>query len=405
MTVVTQISVPVRRAENGDLVVLLTPGTAVMYADGVNMTGKVNEIAAAAEMAVMESGSVVAAIARIEQETPSPIFGIARIRTGGGSGLWFHTDKDGNPISLNTSYFDRHPVYGNIRRELVDGQVMNRMPKFYVKHATIDTGELTGCPVTFISPEMITGYHVHPAFLSDGHEIDCFYLGCYKASITDDKLCSLPGVLPAVSRTFTAFHQLAANRNAGSVTGFMMQDVYQRAALQLLMLAEYATPDMQAVLGMGHVSGSAAVTVDNALNHTPWRNFHGVYGNVWEMTDGVRADSNKKLEIFKNDGSHTYLSTNLAMPVFGSGMTGWIVDMLDDVSDGYDLRDAFIPKTLNGTATNGTYADGMWGAVANGVCYFGGNWNHASNAGLFCALLSNPASYSHTSIGCRLAKI
>ena len=79
--------------------------------------------------------------------------------------------------------------------------------------------------------------------------------------------------------------------------------------------------------------------------------------------------------------------------------------MLSDVADGYDMRDAFIPKTLDATETNGTYSDGMWGAVANGVCYTGGNWGVGSAAGLVYCTFSNVASNSSTSVGCRLAKV
>ena len=86
-------------------------------------------------------------------------------------------------------------------------------------------------------------------------------------------------------------------------------------------------------------------------------------------------------------------------------MTGWTVDMLSDVADGYDMRDVFIPKTLDATETNGTYSDGMWGAVANGVCYTGGNWAGGSAAGLFCCGFHSVGSYSDSSLGCRLAKV
>lgn len=347
------------------------------------------------------------AVASLEIVSASPIFGICRVRTGGGSGLFFQADDKGNPQNLVTDYFDRHPVYSGIKRVIVDGQVMNEIPQFFVKNYTPTEGTFANCPITMISPVAADGFHIHPAFMNNSAQISKFMLGCYKGSLdsTLTKVQSVPGVYPAVSKDFSTFKALCTNRNVSGVAGFMMQDVYQRAALQLLMLAEFANSNMQSVLGAGHTAGSAAVTVDNAANHKPWRNFHGVYGNVWEMVDGVRADGSKKLEIYRNDGTRAYLSTNLTIPVYSSGMTGWTVDMLSDVADGYDMRDAFIPKTLDATETNGTYSDGMWGAVANGVCYTGGNWGDGSAAGLFYCAFNNVASDSGTIFGCRLAKV
>lgn len=349
------------------------------------------------------------AVASIVVGSTDPVFGIARLKTGGGAGLWFHCNKEGEPLSLKTSYFDRHPVYGGIERVLVDGQVMNRVPKFYVKHDTPTSGSLAGSKITYLSPTRLDGYHVHPAFMNNGQEIPYYLLGCYKASLdsTNTKCQSVHGVYPAVSKNFFTFKGLCAARNADGVSGFMMQDVYQTHAVKLLMLAEFATPDMQAVLGMGHVAGTAAVTVDSAANHTPWRGFHGLYGNVWEMVDGVRADTNRRLEIFRNDGTRAYVSTNLAMAVFNAnqGYTGWITEMFRDVADGYDMRDVFIPNATTPTETSGTYADNHYGASPNGVWYSGGGWGNGAAAGVFLVGIVHVASYLNANVGCRLAKV
>ena len=349
------------------------------------------------------------AVADIIVGSTDPVFGIARLKIGGGAGLWFHCDKEGEPLSLKTSYFDRHPVYGGIERVLVDGQVMNRVPKFYVKHDMPASGSLAGSKITFISPTRLDGYHVHPAFMNNGQEIPYYLLGCYKASMdsTNTKCQSVHGVYPAVSKDFSTFKGLCAARNVNGVSGFMMQDIYQTDAVKLLMLAEFATPDMQSVLGMGHVAGSGAVTVDSAANHTPWRGFYGLYGNVWEMVDGIRADTNRRLEIYRNDGTRAYVSTNLAMTVYNNsqGYTGWITEMFSDVADGYDMGDVFIPKSGDPTETNGTYADNHYGASPNGVCYSGGDWGYGSAAGVFLVHFANTASNLSAHIGCRLAKV
>lgn len=340
--------------------------------------------------------------------TGDQVFGIARIATGGGSGTWFHCDRNGEPVYLNEEYFNRHQIYANIVRTIIDGQIMVRVPKFYVKHVQSQPdGTLKGSKITWISPEPLDGYHLYPAFMNNGQEIDQFWLGSYKASMSTDNTmcCSLPGKAPAASKNFTTFKTLCEARNTGGVDGFMMQDVYQRHAIQLLMLAETANPNMQNIFGNGHVSGSAAVTVDHINNPKPWRGFYGLWGNVWEMVDGVRADSAKKLEIFRNDGTRAYMATNLSMTVYGSGWTGWITEMFSEEDAGYDLKDVFIPSASNGTEANGTYGDNHYGAVANGVCYAGGGWGDGVSAGLFCVTFPNAASDSGAGLGCRLAKV
>lgn len=339
-----------------------------------------------------------------------PVFGIARLKTGGGAGLWFHTDANGDPLNLNTAYFDRHPVYGAIERVLIDGQIMGKIPKFYVKHDTVGAGKSLpeGSRITYLSPTQKDGFHLHPAFLNNNEEIDSFFLGCFKGSMdsTNTKIQSVHGVYPAVSKDFSTFKGLCASRNVGGIEGFMMQDVYQRSAIQLLMLAEFATPDMQAVLGRGHVDASAACTVDATSNHKPWRGFHGLYGNVWEMVDGVRADTNKKLEIFRADGTRAYVATNIAMiPRTAQSWDGWISEMMGDEAEGYCLKDVFIPSAHAGAENCGTYGDAHFGANANGVCYVGGAWGSGSCAGLFCVNFSDVASHLHSTIGVRLAKV
>lgn len=354
--------------------------------------------------------AATAAVSSVVVGSIDPVFGIARLKTGGGAGLWFHTDASGEPLNLNTAYFDRHPIYGAIERVLIDGQIMGKIPKFYVKHATVGAEQSLpqGSKITFISPTPKDGFHLHPAFLNNNEEIPHFFLGCFKGSMdsTNTKIQSVHGVMPAVSKDFSTFKALCTARNVGGAEGFMMQDVYQRAAIQMLMLAEYATPDMQSVLGRGHVDATAACTVDATSNHKPWRGFHGLWGNVWEMVDGVRADTNKKLEIFRADGTRAYVATNIAMiPRTAQGWDGWISEMMSNEDEGYCLNDVFIPSAHAAEENGGTYGDAHFGANANGVCYVGGHWSDGSYAGLFCVHFSYVASDLSSSIGVRLAKV
>jgi len=402
MAVHVQAGVQLVQLQNGDIAVLLTPGSAVTYDDHHTMQEKVAAVSGIASAAAIDAAAAVAAVANIEHITPSPIFGIARVRTGGGNGLWFHTDKDGNPQSLNTTYFDRHPVYGNIKRTLIDGQIMNSVPKFYIKHMVPATGQLAGCPVTLISPAPLEGYHVHPAFMHNGQEIDQFYLGCYEGSSSNGtKLESVPGVLPAGNYTIAAFRAMCSARNEGGVSGFMMQSVYQRAAIQLLILAEYANPNAQSYLGAGNTNSSALVTVDSSLSHTPWRNFHSLYGNSQEFIDGINLGTARNISIWDKQGAQTYINTALIM---GAVSTAWIVDMRTDAADDYNLRDVFIPHTTSAAQTDSSYGCGARNIAADSGLSVGDTYTRGTAAGIF-ALTGIPTANVGPATGTRLAKI
>lgn len=266
----------------------------------------------------------------------SPIIGICRVATGGGAGLWFNVDESGNPVSPNTAYFDNNPVFGGIQRMIVDDQIMGKIPQFWVKDFTPAEGMFAGKPCKLISPGQKEGFRIHPAFMNNNAQIPYYLLGCFEA--TDEggnpkKLGSRPGKKPFTNVNFDTMKTYCANRNVNGVSGFMLWDVYQWSALALLMLTELATTDAQAILGRGNVDKpwdgktNYSVNTDSQGNHTPYRGFHAIYGNVWKMLGGVRADANKKTEIFKNDGTRAWIATGFAMPPYTSGLTGWLVSM------------------------------------------------------------------------------
>lgn len=337
----------------------------------------------------------------------SPLIGICQVETGGGAGLWFNIDADGNPISPNHCYFDHHPVFGGIQRVITDEQIMGKVPQFWLKDFTPTEGMFKGKPCKLIAPGQRDGFRIHPAFLNNNVEIPYYLLGCF--ACTDEggnpkKLGSRPGKAPFVNADFDSMKTCCANRNVDGVSGFMLWDVYQWAALTTLMLIEKGTPDMQAALGQGHVAGNEAVLTDATIQ-PDWRGFRGLWGNVWGMLDGVRADSGKKTEIFKNDGTRTWVNTDFSMKPYSGVTGGWIVSMKSGAGNGYNFDDVFLPEVLSGVGHEGSYADGFWGPVAHGACYQGGAWNNGSACGPFLLHFASIASNAHMTIGTRLAKI
>ena len=78
--------------------------------------------------------------------------------------------------------------------------------------------------------------------------------------------------------------------------------------------------------------------------------------------------------------------------------------MAEDAGANYDLRDMFAAATADSAASNGSYGDYFYGS-ANCVAFHGGAFGNGSDAGLFFLNVSSAASYAHTTVGGRLAKV
>jgi len=346
-----------------------------------------------------------ALVRRITVGDISPIIGICQVATGNTSGLWYNVDAEGQPIAPNRRYFDYHPVYDAMRRVLVDDQVMVEVQPFWFKHFKPESGPFAGRPCRLIAPGQADGFKPYPAFLDRDGNVVPIYIGAFSATSEANNMAgSRPGKLPLVSLDFPTMRTRCANRNVGGVTGFGMWNIYHYSALCHLFLTENCTPDSQALYGRGHVDSTAAVVTD-ADNQPNWRGFTGLWGNVWEMVDGFRLDTGRRIEIFRNDGSQAYVNTGKVAPSYGTAMEFMVLNH-EGEGDGWDMGDGYFPMTQNTARANGTFASGFWGGsgTAGNVLYVGGAWNHGSGAGLFCWHLHTPASGSDTTIGCRLAK-
>lgn len=296
--------------------------------------------------------------------------------------------------------FDNTYPWAGIETVTIDGQQMVKIPKFYVK--TFDAGSTAKHAGQFcrvVSDIKRDGFHIHPAFMKDGKEVPCFYIGAYEASANGSKACSLSGKSPWVNITNPAAISACAARNTGAEGseqyGWHLQTVYERAAIALLMMIELGTSNVQTAIAAGNVSSNAAQAT--GATAAKWRGIHEFWGNVWEHTDGIKTDASSRIQIFDNEGKGTYKNTNVVLP------GGWIKETSRAKGDGFDLGDVFVPSVCDGTETNGTYADYSW-ASTNCVLYQSGGWDDGSQCGAFTFHADDAASYSHSSIGFRAAK-
>jgi hypothetical protein len=365
-------------------------------------------LALSADLAGHDAGTDVhaALVKRITAGDVSPVIGVCWIDTGNCTGLWYNCDEDGQPVTPPKRYFDFHPLYAGMRRVLIDGQVMVEVPPFWIKTLYPDSGPFAGKLCKIISPAPREGFRPHPAFLSLTGEVVPAYIGAYQATSEASSMAgSRPGKLPLVSLDFPTMQARCTNRNTGGVEGFRMWDYFHYSALCLLYLIEHCTTESQLILGRGHVDGSAATYTDDP-KQPQWRGLVGLYGNVWQMVDGIKLDTSRGIQLFKPDGSRVYEATGKTAPAHDGTNIAYVIACQTGEANGFNFDDYFLPLTASTSYTSASFPDYFWGGYgsAGNVLYVGGSWSSGVGAGLFCANLSSPASDSDTSIGCRLAK-
>ena len=329
------------------------------------------------------------------------VYGIALVSSGGGAGTWQRVNENGNNVTLTTTDFNYHPVWGGIEDVTIDGQAMVKIPKFYYKVGNLSGGDQTGKKAWFVSNYPVMGFTLHPAFMDGGVEIDQFYYGKYEATADGStKAGSASGATPLASIDFPTMQGRCTARNTGGVDGFHMLHIHELSAVQMLCLIENGGPDVQSSIGAGNTVSSA--TVNTGASNAAWRGIYELWGNTLCMIDGAQFDTAKKIKVFDQNGNGTYVNTNIVL----DSASGWITGMYDNAGTGYDLKSMFLGKTTDLTETNGTFGDFQYAPqTSDNVCYHGGRWSTGSYAGLFHLFLYNTASNSEAYCGSRLAKV
>ena len=328
------------------------------------------------------------------------IIGIINTAAGGGAGTWQSIDAQFNAINPSAATFANHPTYAGVIPQTIDGQSMIRIPRFWYRTGLVPSGPHAGRRFWMISDQPAAGFTLHPAFMRAGAEIAQFWVGAFQG--TDDggtRLGSAAGVSPLVSIDFPTMRNRALARNTAGVTGFGLWDPYQLGAIQVLALIEMRGSDSQTLIGQGHVAGSSALATNHAtVAQATWRGIVGLWGNVWQMLDGLRTNASSVFEVWDAQGNQTYQSSGLTAPA-----SGWTITMQGQDGANPMLASTFIPATT-GAQASGTFADHYW-VAANCVAYHGGGWNDGANAGLFSLLVILSSAAASTSIGGRLAKV
>ncbi len=344
------------------------------------------------------------------------IFDISRDITNS-SPAWARTDEAVGmtaTASVGTtagaSDFDNcYPWSGIVRETLSTGDVMVKIPKFYFQRYREGNIEHIR-----IADKKTTGFELHPAFKHAGVEVNYIYVGAYKTSSNNK---SVSGASPQVSQARATFRSNAKAKGAG----WSLWDVAALSAIQMLMLVEFATNNMQSAIGRGYCdSNSAAISTGSCnsvanLTGRPagtdgkvdvvWRGIEGLWGNVWEWVDGVNW--NDGTYYVCNDPSKYAddTATNYTALSF-KGATNWSSSYITE--EGLDTGDnehVMLPAAA-GSGSESTYdCDACWSNTGWRGFQHGGYWSTGSECGLFTAGLDDSSSKSSAGIGSRLLYI
>lgn len=262
-----------------------------------------------------------------------------------------------------------------------DGDVMIVFPRRGLKIWT-DSGYLY---VSITEKENQTGYEYY-AHTYKGNACDWFALGRYKGYYDGSKLRSLSGKTPSANITIGNFRTYAQAGGAGYEQSAFFQLTYRQAMYMLKYLGQNA----QSAVGRGYSDGNSTTTATggtNALGMDYGENTGKVqmslfgiedfYGNLYEWTDGVYADSNRQLSVADgnyNDSATGYTSAGTTQ--FGSNIAGIMKDV-----NGTNIA-GFTPASQSyGSVT--TYFCDYSNIYPDRVATFGGYWAYGDYNGVF----------------------
>ena len=188
------------------------------------------------------------------QPSDNYVIGVRRISDSGGAGSWVRIDENDNVVDVENNYFANHPSYQFEEHPIPFGEGENdynifiQIPKFYIKS--------DGHVRFWISPTEREGFHCHPAFMSNGKEIDQIYIGKYQGYMYENKMYSIPqnifvpvedpetgqennlNIRPTVYITFNQCKKACEIWNTSSsegaiqVNGYHMFNIHELSALQ-----------------------------------------------------------------------------------------------------------------------------------------------------------------------------
>lgn len=343
-------------------------------------------------------------------------------------------------------------------------QTMVEQPKFYYKVVPLlvensNKGQLTRKVRYYVSPVAKAGFKLHPAFISNGRQLEKIYLAAFEGSLWDasasayilddaqvasfaaavgtgDMLSSIANAKPmsGLTQSLTRANTRIIARNRGA--GWEQSYAATVGASQMLMLIEYASFDMQKNIGNGVHNkkddgstsmtentgatvtlGNASGSVKNVNNFAipSYRGEENLWGNIWTWVDGMNEENpsdwtntgdfaGERGNLYIADhgfadstSASPYENTNLH-PCYGTGYVSAFC-----YSEDFDWM--FITGETSGNSSL-PVGDYFWNQYSGWrVARLGGRWNDGLGCGAFGWALNSSASYRYRDIGGRLVYV
>jgi hypothetical protein len=275
-----------------------------------------------------------------------------------------------------------------------NGDVMIAFPRRGLKIETV--GDMIHISMTNALDDSDFKYYAHQRGINNKN---VFYLGAYKAYVTNSKMRSLSGKSPNVSQTSGWFRAMAQNNGVGYDQSAYFQLVYRQA----MYILKYKNLDSQSLLGSGQSSGSGRLSTgrtnnigmnSNSSSGTQMKLFglEDFYGNIYEFIEGVYINSSifytttenfADLSGYQNNGTITaFFTAQYVKYIYGNNEMG------------------FISKAGGGRSST-YFCDGQ-NVDSTATCLYGGHWTSGARNGVFSSILNANGTISDTGRGGRL---
>lgn len=359
------------------------------------------------------------------------IYGICRDITAS-SPVWARTDDavgktataSVGTVAGHSDFDTCYPWNGIHRETLSTGDVMVKIPKFWFQRYRDGNVEYIK-----IAEKAAIGFTLHPAFKHGGVECDHIYVGAYKTSSNNK---SVTGAYHQSNKTRATMRSNAKNKGAG----WSLIDISTLSAIQMLMLVEFATNNVQDKskqaedeygngiygIGRGYCDGNSDALKTGSCDSVPnltgipagtdgkvdviWRGIEGFWGNVWEFVDGLNFNNGtyyvcNDISKYADDTATGYDQLSYTCT------TNWSSSYITE--EGLDTGNnphVIMPKAA-GSGSESTYECDACSSSTTGwrVFHRGGYRTSGSECGLFTASVNLGSSEDYTVLGSRLLYI
>ncbi len=339
------------------------------------------------------------------------IYGISRDITAS-SPEWTRTD---NAVGMTatasrgtvagSSDFDRAYPWSEITRVTAStGDVLVRIPKFWYRRYREDNIEHIE-----IANKETDNFSLHPAFNHNDVQKDCVYIGAYTSYDAYPSSGYPMSQTGQVRRSYSSPNNILLRlHNKGD--GWNAMSISALSAIQMLILVEFATNDVQTAIGRGlcdsnntdnHVSGQCDAvpgltgipTGTDGKVGVVWRGIENLWGDYWQLIElacwKYTTSANSELYISNNARTDTtYYNSKLSFTCnrewdATEGGGSYITKLGFDSNYPYVL----LPEEA-GEGSSSTFmcdnVKGLSSTSARTYYFTFGGYENGSGSGLFC---------------------